>query len=130
GANLSASDSLPFVCGEHEAETPESRRGSERGRRFSTDVAEAVALDHPSCTDASCDIREALDAGFPLTAAWLLWGATETPTLDAVLKAHEPARDWAGAEREGWEEHIADYGRSCSRCGGVTFADPYWEPDA
>jgi hypothetical protein len=48
------------------------------------DLASAVDIEHP-CTDPDCDIREANEEGFARTAAELLYGATETPVLDAVL---------------------------------------------
>ncbi len=48
------------------------------------DIAAAVEAEHP-CTDYDCDIRCALEAGFARAAAELLYGATETPLLEAVL---------------------------------------------
>jgi hypothetical protein len=94
------------------------------------DVGEAVAIEHP-CTsdDTSCDIGEALRADCPMSAAWLLVGATETPLLGRVLDYYgvdfrEFPDDW-----EQWKEHFNEYGRKCEACGSFTFADDYWEPE-
>jgi hypothetical protein len=93
------------------------------------DVWTAVLEEH-RCDDSSCDIiGEALRAGYPMTAAWLLVGATETPLLGRVLDhygvdSREFPDDW-----EQWKEHFNEYGRKCEACGSFTFADDYWEPE-
>lgn len=73
-------------------------------------LAVAVETDHPCRDLAGCDIARALHEGFTHTAAWLLIGATECPTVDAVvaryrIKLSNPfPRDFAAWKR--WhDEH-------------------------
>jgi hypothetical protein len=49
--------------------------------------ASAVEHDHGGCGDTTCDIDAAIRAGYPRVAAYLLNGATETPTIDRVMHA-------------------------------------------
>lgn len=102
------------------------------------DIDVAVNVDHPCRDDETCDIRNALAAGAPFSAAHLLSGATETPALDAVLGAyaacgileHDPRRNDIPAEDDRtWSEYFAEYARMCADCNGATFAGDHWEPD-
>ena len=59
-------------------------------------IVNAVEKDHP-CEDNSCDIAAALRAGFPLSAAHLLLGATDCPTVEKFLEENGPIstiEDW------------------------------------
>jgi hypothetical protein len=90
------------------------------------DLTLAVWEEHP-CSDAGCDIREAVDHGYAQVAAALLQGATETPLLDTVLAyyrvdTHSPS-NWTE-----WVEHFDTYARGCDSCGGFTFGDDWWTP--
>jgi hypothetical protein len=88
------------------------------------DIAEAVEHEH-YCNDNHCDIRHALEAGYPYSAAYLLSGATETPLLDAVCHAYgfDPAStydkipDW-----EDWTEYFRAESRPCP-CGSYIIGD-------
>jgi hypothetical protein len=103
------------------------------------DVTTALNHEHGDCEDASCDIREALEQDFPLIAASLLTGATETPVLDAVRHAYEDADAIpegegygdmsATPEWEGWTNHFDEFARKCEACGSYTFANRYDEPE-
>jgi hypothetical protein len=84
------------------------------------DIARAVELEH-SCEDSHCDIRAALEAGYPFSAAHLLEGATETPLLDAVAAAHgidltETPQDW-----NEWHAYFTENARPCQSCGSFVF---------
>lgn len=108
---------------------------------WSTDISEAVTEEHGHCEDSSCDIREAAENGFPLCAAFLLQGATETPVISAVAEAYERAgidppegeslgQGWPAAEWDAWKAHHDQWARKCHACGSYTFADANWEPDS
>lgn len=93
------------------------------------DISRAIEHEHP-CTDLdTCDIGRALDDGFPLWAAHVLQGATETPLLDAVIGHHcEHGLDFGDAaetERREWlGSSTWTDARQCDACGGVTFDAP------
>lgn len=102
------------------------------------DVGAAVHEDHPCHDDETCDIRNALEAGAPFSAAHLLSGATETPNLDAVLAAYracgrlefDPRRNVPAEDDRVWTDYFETHARMCDDCGGCTFAADHWEPDA
>lgn len=107
-------------------------------RSWVADVEAAVEEEHGACEDASCDIAEALKHGFPLAAAYLLDGATETPALDTVRATYEQANaipegeDYLHnrpSEWDAWVEHFKKYGRACEACGSYTFATEMDEPE-
>ena len=56
-------------------------------------IADAAGEDHPCVTAGesvcanTCDVCWALESGYPLAAAWLLAGATETPAIGAAVGA-------------------------------------------
>jgi hypothetical protein len=96
------------------------------------ELVTAVETDHGCADLAGCDIARSLHEGFVFTAAWLLIGATETPTIGAVLarypdvKLHPFPSDFE--EWKAWHdehkvvcphcEHIMyDAGGPCSNCG-------------
>lgn len=104
---------------------------------FARDVAEAVEREH-DCDDSACDIRAALEQGFPFVAAFLLSGATETPLLDSVVAAHrfngtarddfraEPfnARSGPNTAPRGWAEWCAweaENARPCPSCNARNY---------
>jgi hypothetical protein len=107
---------------------------------LAADVADAVRLEHPcGGDDGACDIAYALENGFPLTAGYLLSGATETPLLDAVYAAHNanahdawtaPLIDDASvegdterSEADAWSAFAKDHGKLCDSCNGYTYGD-------
>lgn len=109
---------------------------------WSTDISEALDEDHGGCQceGGSCDICEAAQNGFPLSAAFLLQGATETPCISAVAHAYDRAgidppegeslgQGWPKAEWDDWCAHHDEWGRKCPACGSYTFADLDWEPE-
>ncbi len=83
----------------------------------------ALDRDHP-CTDLqTCDIANAREQGFLATAAWLLAGATETPTVDAVVDCL--GLDGAAlkeAEWEGWCAWHDAHHVTCQACNSVNYA--------
>lgn len=109
-----------------------------------TGLALAVESDHPNCTDTTCDIshanseRDVYGGPFaPITAARLLQGATECPTVDAVLGAlvfngenvgmGDPmsAPDWS--RWEAW--HDAHKMPTCA-CGAINYVtDANYPPE-
>lgn len=99
-------------------------------RSFRTDIARAVDADH-HCDDSSCDIREALESGYPYCAAHSLMSATdELPHVYKTIEAHVfnqtlPAgfgtdlydnTDWPG-----WKEHFDANAVECESCGSYNF---------
>jgi hypothetical protein len=92
------------------------------------DVAAAVELEHPCQDMAGCDIAVALENGYPLTAGYLLSGATETPLLDAVYLHHDanPHTAWEATEAALWTAYAAAHSRECESCGGYTYGDDRW----
>ena len=101
------------------------------GDDYEADVKAAVEREHPNCDSTACDISAALENGFPLVAAFLLGGATETPILDAVVKAHEENGTAAGPNvggfPDGWDdwcEWHKENGIQCESCNAYTFAEP------
>lgn len=93
------------------------------------DVAAAVEYEHPcDGEDGGCDIFAALDNGYPLTAGYLLSGATETPLLDAVYAhyAADPFHAWRNVEATAWSGYMLQHARECRNCGGYTFGDDRW----
>jgi hypothetical protein len=95
-------------------------------------LAFALDVDHPEgkC-DRSCDIDVARAEGFLLAAAWLLDGATETPTLDAWRKRYQVTRDlsWWQDGAGGWIEFHREHGKACQGCGGFTYGDGDTTPE-
>jgi len=86
------------------------------------DVLTAIGFEH-DCSDVdTCDIAHAVENGFPLTAGYLLSGATETPLLDAVYAAYRidphraSLREW-----DAWSAHFAEHATRCDACNGSTF---------
>lgn len=102
-------------------------RGASSSEDFRDEVRDIVRALHGDCADRGCDIREALEAEFPLVAGWLLMQATETPELDRIVAAYGVPTSgvwgWAEDECADWLEHYRSAARRCKRCGGATFAD-------
>jgi hypothetical protein len=106
---------------------------------WATDISEALEEEHGQCEGASCDIREAMQNGFPLSAAHLLIGATECPVIDAVWRAYDRAdaipegegftEGFPASEWDGWKAHHEQWGRKCQACGSYTFAETNHEPE-
>jgi hypothetical protein len=107
------------------------------GPDYAAAISVAIELEHP-CEDTSgCDIARALEDGYPLWAAHLLQGATETPLLDAVVSHYFDSgaiADWeraSEAERVEWlsTDTWTEHAHKCDACGGYTFGDDYWTPE-
>lgn len=106
---------------------------------WSTDISEALEEEHGDCADNSCDIREAMQNGFPLSAAHLLVGATEAPVVDAVWRAYHLAGaipegeafivNFPESEWDAWKAHHDSWGRKCHSCGSYTYAGADYEPE-
>lgn len=94
---------------------------------LSVDVAAAVGHEHPCDDTAACDIAVALENGYPLSAGYLLSGATETPLLDAVYQ-HYDADPYTSAlvEMPEWYAYSCAHSRECESCGSHTYADDRW----
>lgn len=91
------------------------------------DVAAAVGLEHPCDDTTACDIAVALENGYPLTAGYLLSGATETPLLDAVYQHHDAnPHDASEIEAPTWSAYFRAHTRCCESCSGHTFGDDRW----
>lgn len=92
------------------------------------DLARALQEEHGGCENNTCDIGSALNAGYPLAAAHLLLGATETPILDLVLTVHgalgEATVAWGTFDEdfEAWAEHFRAHSWECA-CGAFVY-DP------
>ncbi len=104
------------------------------GPSYRGDLEDAVPVEH-SC-EGCCDVRRALDAGFPLVASHLLSGAMEIPLIHAVERAHRfngtLGDDDVDFESE-WKKWLAFWDETeaegrvwkCSACSSWT-----WESDA
>jgi hypothetical protein len=81
------------------------------------ELATAVETDH-GCTDLQgCDIARALHEGFTYTAAWLLIGATETPTVGAVLARYPDVKLYPLPSDFGeWGSWHDDHKVVCAEC--------------
>lgn len=87
-------------------------------------LADAVAMDHP-CDDYDCDISTALLHGFVLSAAYLLMGATETPSVDAVVSKYSLVIPGVHSREFGkWVLFHRKYGRKCQSCESYMYANP------
>lgn len=101
------------------------------GSDYAADLSKAVELDHPCYDDSACDIAHALEAGAPLTAAGLLYGATECAHIDAVIAAHrfngtmthDPRHDmYRAPDWEVWKAYHDENGRECPSCGAFNYS--------
>ena len=115
------------------------------GRReySATDIRDALSdalTDDHDCDDPGCDIGTAHANGYVIAAAWMLTGATECESVDAVIAfywAHGTAEQRAElgthlydcADWEGWKAHHDEYGRPCDACGSYTYAEVHYEPE-
>jgi hypothetical protein len=94
------------------------------------DLAAALEADHPCDDDTACDIGAAVRAGYEEAAAHLLMGATECPTVEALLDKLDIyggfpwPRGW-----EEWCEWHSENGRQCPECDAFNFAHDDIEPD-
>lgn len=92
------------------------------------DVARALQEEHGGCENNACDIGSAYETGYPLAAAHLLLGATETPVLDLVLQLHGASGDARFArgafkeDFEAWAEYFGAHSWECA-CGAFVY-DP------
>jgi hypothetical protein len=102
-----------------------------------TDLSEA--LDEEYCRNPfgagnpSDDIGMAIDAGFPIVAARMLQGATETPLIDRVFWAHEmngtatpPQPDGMPHGWDEWAEWHRRNTQECVSCGAYNRTDESW----
>lgn len=100
---------------------------------WSADTERALHFEiHPD--DQSSDHAIALEQDFPLVAAYLLNGATETPVLAAVRGAYVDAEaipegeDWGwqfnGPQWDEWTQWHSEHARVCESCNSVTYANP------
>lgn len=88
------------------------------------ELALAIETDHP-CHDYGCDIAVALREGFVIASAILLTGATETPTVDAVIKRYGIDLGNAHGEAfEHWADWHREHGRKCELCHAYNYANP------
>lgn len=89
-----------------------------------TELATAIETDHP-CDDYGCDIAVALREGFVVASAILLTGATETPTVDAVIERYGidlgTLNDPAFSK---WCDWHHKYGRVCEACDSFMYVNP------
>lgn len=95
-------------------------------------LSAAIERDHPAeCGSGYCDISAALRAGFPMSAAHLLSGATECPNLDRFRaeRGGWPMRDGWPIDWPEWVEWFRANSRECNGCGSFTFTDE-GEPDS
>jgi hypothetical protein len=85
-----------------------------------SDIAQAVKLEHPNCEQNTCDVSAALEAGYPMAAAYLLDGATEAPLLAAVVMRYFPAAgirdDAVMADFDAWCAYAKAHSRQCQAC--------------
>lgn len=88
------------------------------------ELALAIETDHP-CYDFDCDIATALREGFVIASAILLIGATETPTVDAVIERY--GIDLGSVHDESfqrWVDWHREYGRLCEACDSFNYVNP------
>lgn len=103
------------------------------GETLSDDLSAAVEADYAGAIwhgsdDAQSDIFRMWDEGYPIAAAWILYGATENATLDAVLWAYRfagfPQGEFfmrADADLDMWSNDHEAW--RCPACNGVTYGD-------
>ena len=75
-----------------------------------------------------CDISAALRAGFVLSAAHLLLGATECPAVEAYLDREggiPERRDGWPLDWDKWVEWFHENSVECSKCGAFCFNDEF-----
>jgi hypothetical protein len=93
-------------------------------------VRDAVREEHYCDDTDTCDIARAWHDSFPMVAAEILQGATETPLLDAVLAYFgEGYRVALASQWPAWSEHFAEIAHMCEECNGATFGDDIWTPE-
>lgn len=125
-----------------ESVTFETNAGDERELdltgKFRYDIRAALDIDWPVSEDDHSDVAVAREEGFPLTAAFLLSGATETPALGAVQAAYADAEaipeedaliDFPASERTAWFAWHDTNARTCPSCNGVTYVRQEVEPE-
>ena len=108
--------------------------GGWRDVGLSSALADALALEHGGCDDASCDIGEAMRQGLYRVAAHLLMSATECEIVESVVEFYAAWRgeDWpdmySDPEWPAWQRYHIRHGWACDACGSYTYADG-WTPD-
>ncbi len=96
---------------------------------YKNGIAEAVEKDHPNCDCNHCDIDAALRAGFPLSSAHLLIGATECPALEKFIEENGPIPQgehigWP-ADFDEWVEWFKENTIECEACNSFNFTDEF-----
>lgn len=85
----------------------------------------ALLADHdPYRCGNTCDVAAAYRMGLVVVAAHLLYGATETPSLDALPK--DVRATFAGARPRGWAEWVHWHNVAavqCEACGAYAYPE-------
>lgn len=74
------------------------------------------------CECSACDIRAAMSAGFPLSAAHLLMSAHDVPALDPFLPLPKGPDGWP-ADWPEWTAYHSAHGIECEGCGAFNYPD-------
>lgn len=90
-------------------------------------ITNALNEDHPNCEQNTCDITHALKTGHPYAAAWMMFGATESPALSAAIGALE----FNGADMpadfrtafDAWCKSDDSDSVECTECGARAYSD-------
>lgn len=93
------------------------------GNTLYGDILRAVDTEHP-CSDHSCDIAAAMDAGYILWAAHLLSGATECPETEKALDAYFRHHGDVAYRRNLEDERLSLLGVphvQCEDCGAINW---------
>lgn len=98
-------------------------------RSFRLAVARDHADEHSDSCGNTCDIVAALRAGYPRVAAYLLNGATETPTVDRVMERYGETfdafghRDATDPDWLAWIDWFRENTVHCPWCEASCFTD-------
>lgn len=87
----------------------------------------AHEYDHPCDDTTGCDIANMRDGGWLLIATERMFGATECPTLSAVVDALPESaynRDAVRKEEDEWWAYVSPVTVQCPHCGTYLHGDP------
>jgi hypothetical protein len=96
------------------------------GHTASEILRQAMTYDHDCSDTVGCDVAHMTRGGYLLIATSRMFGATECPTLSAVvaeLPAGEFTREAIDAEENEWWQEASRYALHCPECNSVMIGD-------